>query len=470
MHRRGESCSILENAKTNPFRRFLNGEAFSIESSSPIDLKHFTQTSQNAFPSVFCPKERRESDEFSSCFSNEKQYEQHLNETLCQDEDESSSSGCSSASVSEDDEDDIAICKEIKIEIERNKIGNKSPKSCDAVVVKKDLNQIINNEENFVDDFEDVPNEILNKLPEGLRDVMAVVRETTNNDIRLRNKQLRITMVMTADQRREHRRQELRAKMLRLKLPPPIVIEYVPPPIDYLWKLIDSNDSNVKAGASQPENNSNILVIDNTNVTLRKKGTSQINEVDNTEADSKPEDKPSDEQQAMNESDELTEYNTHNYWHISPDCIDVEKELFILNNPPEPEPDALAEQGNDPFIIISSVHATAKTNFFTSVTEEFLRILSEKRGRLNSMGLPNILEPLPVNNDSTDNVHTEKLEKLKAKCVGPSADPKTSFFNQSIVPHYLIEYFVSMEHFADNDFNLYCVYNFPAVVLTLKKE
>lgn len=77
---------------------------------------------------------------------------------------------------------------------------------------------------------------------------------------------------------------------------------------------------------------------------------------------------------------------------------------------------------------------------------------------------------IPPANDVNDNVHKQKLEKLKANCVGPADDPKASFFNQSIVPPYLIEYFVSMEHFADSDFNMYCVYNFPAVVLTLKKE
>ena len=73
-------------------------------------------------------------------------------------------------------------------------------------------------------------------------------------------------------------------------------------------------------------------------------------------------------------------------------------------------------------------------------------------------------------NDGNDNVHKRKLDELKANCVGPSQDPTASLCNQPIVPPYLIEYFVSMEHFADSDLNLYCVYNFPAVVLTLKKE
>lgn len=77
---------------------------------------------------------------------------------------------------------------------------------------------------------------------------------------------------------------------------------------------------------------------------------------------------------------------------------------------------------------------------------------------------------IPPAGDMNDSVHKQKLDKLKASCVGPTQDPENSFFNQPIVPPYLIEYFVSMEHFADSDFNMYCVYNFPAVVLTLRKE
>lgn len=69
-----------------------------------------------------------------------------------------------------------------------------------------------------------------------------------------------------------------------------------------------------------------------------------------------------------------------------------------------------------------------------------------------------------------DEVHKHRVEKLKAKCVGPNGDQTMSFFNQPIVPPYLIEYFTSVELFADSDFNMYCVYNFPAVVLTLQKE
>ncbi|KAJ6634137.1 Serine/threonine-protein phosphatase 4 regulatory subunit 1, partial [Pseudolycoriella hygida] len=77
---------------------------------------------------------------------------------------------------------------------------------------------------------------------------------------------------------------------------------------------------------------------------------------------------------------------------------------------------------------------------------------------------------MPPVNDTNDNNHKIKLDKLKFSCVGPYDDPSTSFFYQPIVPPYLIEYFVSMEHFADSDFNLYCVYNFPAVALTLTKK
>lgn len=40
-------------------------------------------------------------------------------------------------------------------------------------------------------------------------------------------------------------------------------------------------------------------------------------------------------------------------------------------------------------------------------------------------------------------------------------------FNQEIVPGYILRYFVSMVQLNDSVMNLHCVYNFPAVTLTL---
>lgn len=100
-----------------------------------------------------------------------------------------------------------------------------------------------------------------------------------------------------------------------------------------------------------------------------------------------------------------------------------------------------------------------------SVTDEFLK---DNQTRMINRVLD--MFEIPPANDINDNLHKQKLDKLKANCIGPADDLQTSYFNQPIVPAYLIEYFVSMEHFADSDFNMYCVYNFPAVVLTLKKE
>lgn len=94
---------------------------------------------------------------------------------------------------------------------------------------------------------------------------------------------------------------------------------------------------------------------------------------------------------------------------------------------------------------------------FTRCTKTFTKIEPDFHETLQAIEPP-------------DEAHRQKVEKLMAKCVGPAGDSKMSFFNQSIVPPYLIEYFASVELFADSDFNMYCVYNFPAVVLTLQKE
>lgn len=43
-------------------------------------------------------------------------------------------------------------------------------------------------------------------------------------------------------------------------------------------------------------------------------------------------------------------------------------------------------------------------------------------------------------------------------------------YNQDVVPGYLIRYYTSMVNFNDSVMNLHCVYNYPAVVLTLGRR
>lgn len=446
MPRRDESCSMLESIEMNPFRRFLTGEPFSIQSSSPMDLQNLNaQSFQNVFTRIFNSLKRDPNDS-SSGFLDKRD---HLNESLCEDDDTPSSSGCSSASSTSGGDDNAIMA---------------DGEAKDSADEKNDLNE--NKEDDYVDDFNDCfPNDILDNLPDGLREVIVQIRETTNGDIRQRNKASRITMMLMGEENRNRRKAELRAKMLGLKPPPPIVpngqlnmsmnhshhpcvdIGGLTKPLKFPWELkkkfaspsLANHWSNKNGGAPQPQTNSNVLVIDNTNVTLRKKGTSQINEDDNSTAITRMEEEQSTaEQQVSDESgdgavDELKEFNTHNYWYISPSSIDIEKELFIL-------------QCNAPV--------------------DFVRMYKKDSQRLIDRDMFDI----PPANDVNDNVHKQKLDKLKANCVGPDEDPLNSYFAQSIVPPYLIEYFVSMEHFADSDFNMYCVYNYPAVVLTLKEE
>lgn len=350
---------MLESIENNPFRRFLTGEPFSIQSSSPIDLQNLNaQSFQNVFTRIFNSL-KRDQTEISTSFLDKQPEQKQLNESLCEDDDLPSSSGCSSAS-STNGGDDANSEDLIKINIGETDNLTDS-KSFDSANASTDLNESTNKDEDeeYVDDFDDnFPNDLLDKLPDGLREVIAQIRETTNADIRQRNKESRITMMMTAEANRTQRKAELRAKMLGLA-PPPVVTNGPSHPSSftlskpkkfYPWKLKQkfsstslADWSNKNGGApkeSQPENNSNILVIDNTNVTLRKKGKSQINEDDDSNVTSSTEEHPSaDQQQVLNESDggatgdDLKEFNTHNYWYISPSSIDIENELVRLKSP-----------------------------------------------------------------------------------------------------------------------------------------
>lgn len=354
---------MLESIESNPFRRFLTGEPFSIQSSSPMDLQNLNaQSFQNVFTRIFNSLKRDQTEKGTS-FLDKQQEQKQLNDTLCEDDDLPSSSGCSSAS-STSGGDDNANSEDL------NKMNNAETdnlteaKNFDSADAKNDLNEITNNKKAQIqDDFNDnFPNDVLDKLPDGLREVIAQIRENTNADIRLRNRESRVAMFENAEENRNKRKAELRAKMLGL--PPPegsngpinsLVNHSHHPCVDSggLYQPVKFSPWKLKKKLSnkelqqRPQDNSNILVIDNTKVTLRKKGTfiRQITEDDNSNATSRTEDQSSADPQELAESgsaagDELEEFNTHNYWYISPSSVDIEKELWLLKSP-EPQP-----QGN----------------------------------------------------------------------------------------------------------------------------
>ncbi len=330
---------MLESTKINPFRRFLTGEPFSIQSSSPQDLQNLNAQSFQSICTSFLDKRQG----------------QQLNETMCDDDDMPSSSGCSSASSTSGGDEELSKTNTGDTDslMESKPFDLATPDSIDLKEkAMREVDRVM--KKGYVDDFNDsFPNDILDTLPDGLREVIVQIRETTNADIRRRNKESRITMCLTADENRNRRKAELRAKMLGLKPPPPLVsngpVNYSFPCIDVggltqqplkfnPWKLkkkISSKET------QQTESNSNILVIDNTNVTLRKKGTSQINEDENSSSEMSRTEDQQTSAEPQGGVDELQEFNTHNYWYISPSSIDIENEL--LKSPKAEEPLTLSQ-------------------------------------------------------------------------------------------------------------------------------
>lgn len=460
-HRRDESCIMLESIKQNPFRMFLTGEPFSsIQSFSPIELMNLNmQSFQRVNKRVF---EHTENSNILMDQQPQILQQKMSNENLNDDDDMTSSSGCSSASSTDGCDDNANSEDVLKIDIVEtdNLIETKN---CDSANEKCDLND--NNtskEEEYTDDFYDgFPNDLLNKLPDGLREVIAQIRETTHADLRQRHKESRLRLLRDMEHIRNTKQAEFRARLLGQKSPivsngplnPPIIQSSHHPCVDIggltkplkisPWKLRvkvkstnDAPNTDAPTKEQPPENDSNSLVIDDTKVTLRKKGTSQINEeVDAVELSNET----AESTTPVDDDDELKEFNSLNYWYISPTPIILAKNTVEESNPWPEE--------------LSNVSHLIKKGVPNQNLERFFDMFE-----------------IPPANDGNDNVHKQKLEKLKANCIGPTQDSKISYFNQPIVPPYLIEYFVSMEHFADSDFNMYCVYNFPAVVLTLKKE
>lgn len=315
---------MIESSNVNPFRKFLPPDAFSIQTSLAVDLQDLNaEPIQNKRASL--------PDTPSSNISSE---EDHQPES--EDDDMSSSSGCSSGSLTSDDDDIVS-----KTESETG----------DSGIGKMDFDA--SKFGDIVDDFEDdFPNTILDTLPDGLRQVMAEVREKTNSDIRQRNKKSRITMMLTEEENRIWRKAALRMKLLGAKTPPK---QPPHPGVDLSKKFYPrmvKTSHREQRELFRQEQNSNVLVIDNTNVTLRKKGTSQINQDEENGSASgtfQPLSHGSD-----GEDDELTEFNTHNYWYISPE-MDISMEISAMldaqpksQSPPKSQPEVQPQPPQPP--------------------------------------------------------------------------------------------------------------------------
>lgn len=319
----------------NPFRRFLSGEPFSIQSNMNME-----RSIADYLPILNAPNSRG-SQRREDYYVDNQEDEQQLSETLCEDDDMPSSSGCSSASSTSGGDDST------------ENLVTKVTKAVETAAEKKFDRKII--EKEYTDDFDNVTDAGLEKLPDGLREVIAEMRESTNADIRQRNKESRISMMLAAEENRNRRKAELRAQLLGLDSPgisngssnslvSQPVVEISTQLKFYPWQLKNKLLRKDPVQPVQSESKPNILVIDNTNVTLRKKGTSQINEEENqnSRTENQPVDtEPSKTEQVSNETgdatvDDLREFNTHNYWYISPSYIDIEKELSLLKSPEQP--------------------------------------------------------------------------------------------------------------------------------------
>lgn len=125
------------------------------------------------------------------------------------------------------------------------------------------------------------------------------------------------------------------------------------------------------------------------------------------------------------DDDVFKEFNSHQYWYISPD-IPVDMDIFL-----EPEEKSKFRYSSSPF---SQSPAFIYLSFFFVVFETELRLQLEEEHELRRFDRVKI----PNNYDAT------------------------------IVPGDLIKYFVSLAHSQDSTVvNYFCAYHFPAVVLTL---
>ncbi|KAJ6642331.1 Serine/threonine-protein phosphatase 4 regulatory subunit 1 [Pseudolycoriella hygida] len=247
-----EESPYLLNMQENPFRRFV--------SSEPTPCNNHAES--KPYYGKFCS--------FIDALIQEEDEEQKGTSNIaCDDDDMLSSSGCSSASGSEsstssgnhspnvdtnkvqlvtksnDLSENKNVQEEEKKQDEKQMIEEEEKKKVQEENRNKFEEEIVKTiEKEYTDDLDDdLPNDVLDRFPNEFREALVELREFTNTDD-----------------------------------PPssPIKDDFETP--------------------KDPEKNSDILVIDNTNVTLRKKGTFQLN------ADSDEED--------------LKEYNTHNFWYV----------------------------------------------------------------------------------------------------------------------------------------------------------
>lgn len=448
-----ESASILDSTDINPYRKFLIGEAFSVQSGSLMDQQNTNaQQFHSVYARIFNSIKPDHLKHKSYISKQHDEQQQQLNDTILDDDD--TSSGCSSGPCSDSGDDNRAI-EELTLAdvVESNTMDNLVENVMDNVmenvvgnVVDSAENSAANkeylNDEEYVDDFDNnFSNEILNKLPDGLRELVAQIRQTTNDEIRQRNKDARVILMLTAEERLHRQKAKIRFRMFDQKS-----VDFPVSPLHHSHYPNGDLKTSFKLFPWK-KRESNIIVMDNTNVTLRRKGTSQINDdEDGTPQTTEAINQPPVQRQPLNENDEcevddLAEFNALNFWKEDLGTIDVDKELGLLK---ERE---LRKEQEDYF---KSITATSTTKTIIRIDPEF--------------------QEAQQANEPPDEAHRRRVEKLSAKCVGPNGDPTMSFFNQRIVPPYLIEYFASVELFADSDFNMYCVYNFPAVVLTLQKE
>lgn len=326
-----ESASILDSTETNPYRKFLIGETFSIQSNSLMDQQN---TNAHQFQSVYARifnSIKLDTVDSKSMYGCKKPDQSPLNDTLIDDDD--MSSGCDSGACSDSGE-----------ELTLADVADVSDSNVTDIVVNE-KKEFINAEE-YVDDFNDnFSNEILNKLPAGgLRELVAQIRETTNAEIRQRNKDARVIMMLTADDRLGRRKLDVRSRVFCQSPASEVAtspLQHSHYPNGNLKSSFKIFPWKKKQPSAEDSNNSaedsNFMVVDNTNVTLRRKGTSQINEDESPNVTSSMEDNqiPPAQPETFNEPrdvdvDELVEFNALNFWKEDIGTFDIDKELDLL--------------------------------------------------------------------------------------------------------------------------------------------
>lgn len=130
------------------------------------------------------------------------------------------------------------------------------------------------------------------------------------------------------------------------------------------------------------------------------------------------------------DDDDGSEFTSANYWYISPE-LPLDLDLFQ-----------------------EDVHSLQHQ--FNSITVDDIYNESMHRDKIHLQAA----SPL-------DNAWQTQLAKLQRSGGLHMHRGGNLPFRQDVVPGFLVRYFVAMVQFHDSDMNMHCVYNFPAVVLTL---